>query len=527
MSIKVLDVTLRDGGCVNNFNFGEKYMNLILSSLEEARVDYIELGYIDERNGTERGRTQFINEKVIYNHFLKKKKDGIKYVAMIDYLKYDVMKLEPRNKDGIDGIRLCFHKKDCYNVIPSIKHIISLGYECYVQPMLTLRYSDKELIDFIDTINREISDISGFYVVDSFGEMRANEMKRLIFLVDYHLKPGIALGFHSHNNLQLSYSNAISLIDYQTNRDIMIDSSIMGMGKGAGNLNTELLLEHMNLCCKCKFNINPLIEVIDKVINQLHSEFYWGYAVEYYLSSINHCTPSYASHFYSKHMLPIEQVGELLTLIDEDKKISFDKEYAEQLYRLYNASKTYDDEKILLDLKNKFKGKEVLVIAPGKSINKYREKIDELKEKENILVITLNITSEKSDYIITTRMDAYREAINRKMNIIVPSSLAKVSSSRITVVDYKKWIVVEDDGHTRDSSAVICLNLLGYLNVKKIYLAGLDGFSNDINENYYDPFYRRPVSGFQAHARNNFYKRFINERKGEVEIEFVTPSLYE
>lgn len=527
MSIKVLDVTLRDGGCVNNFNFGEKYMNLILSSLEEAKVDCIELGYIDESNGTDKGRTQYSNERVIYNHFLKEKKDGIKYVAMIDYGKYDVMKLEPRNEKGIDGIRLCFHKKDCYNVISSIKHILSLGYECYVQPMLTLRYTDKELIDFIDAINREISDISGFYVVDSFGEMRANEMKRLIFLVDYHLKEGISLGFHSHNNLQLSYSNAISLIDYQTNRDIIIDSSLMGMGKGAGNLNTELLLEHMNLFCKCKYNINPLIEVIDKVINQLHSEYYWGYAVEYYLSSINHCTPSYASHFYNKHMLPIDQVGELLTLIDEEKKISFDKEYAEKLYRLYNASKSYDDEKVLLDLREIFENKEVLVIAPGKSINKYRKEIDELKLKENVIVVTLNITSETSDYIIATRMDAYREALSKKMNIIVPSTLSKVSSEKIKVVDYKKWIVVENDGHTRDSSAVICLSLLSYLRTKKVYLAGLDGFTNDINENYFDPFYRRPVSGFQALARNNFYKNFINERKEEMDIEFVTPSLYE
>ena len=30
-SIKVLDVTLRDGGCVNNFDFGIAHMNKILT----------------------------------------------------------------------------------------------------------------------------------------------------------------------------------------------------------------------------------------------------------------------------------------------------------------------------------------------------------------------------------------------------------------------------------------------------------------------------------------------------------------
>ncbi|MDE6924689.1 MAG: pyruvate carboxyltransferase, partial [Acetatifactor sp.] len=71
----------------------------------------------------------------------------------------------------------------------------------------------------------------------------------------------------------------------------------MGMGKGAGNLNTELLIEHLNCFYNKNYNIAPLLAVIDEVINQIHNEFYWGYAVEYYLSSINHCTPSYASYF--------------------------------------------------------------------------------------------------------------------------------------------------------------------------------------------------------------------------------------
>lgn len=528
MAIKVLDVTLRDGGCVNNFNFGEKYMNHILSSLEKANIDYIELGYIDEENGSEKNRTQYIDEKIIYKNFLVKKVPNIKYIAMIDYGKFDINKLEKRNENSIDGIRLCFHKKDCYKIIDDAKKIISLGYECFIQPMLTLRYTDKELLDFLEVINSQINGITAFYIVDSFGEMRANDMKRLLFMVDHHLNKNIAIGFHSHNNLQLSYSNATSLIEYRTSRDLLIDSSIMGMGKGAGNLNTELLLEHLNLFCNAKYEIAPLLEVIDSVINQLHSEFYWGYAIEYYLSSINHCTPSYASHFYNKHMLPVDQVRELLGMIDEEKKISFDKNYAEKLYLKYNASKVFDDKKNLDDLRKVFGNHDVLVVAPGKSINEYRDKIEEYKKKDDIIVVSLNIASEENvDYVITTRLEAYQEAMIQKKNIIVPSSLSKNYSDFVKIIDYKRWIVVEKDGHTRDSSAVISLNLLSYLNVRKVYLAGFDGFSNNINGNYFDPTYRRPVSEIQTKERNAFYKKFIEERKKEMDIEFITPSLYE
>ena len=82
--ITVLDVTLRDGGCVNNFNFGQVYMEKILKAQEESGVEMIEMGYIDEKNGSESGRTQYVNEQVIPQTILKNKKKGVTYVAMMD-----------------------------------------------------------------------------------------------------------------------------------------------------------------------------------------------------------------------------------------------------------------------------------------------------------------------------------------------------------------------------------------------------------------------------------------------------------
>lgn len=290
-----------------------------------------------------------------------------------------------RTSEDIDGIRVAFHKKNILDVIEVGRKIIDKGYQFFIQPMITLRYSDAELLELIDLVNREIPDAAGFYIVDSFGEMRPNDMKRVLNLVDHNLISTMILGFHSHNNLQMSYSNAVELIQFPTNRNIMLDSSIMGMGKGAGNLNTELILEHLNLFYGKHYNIAPLLEVIDKVINQLHSEFYWGYAPEYYLSASNQCTPSYASHFYNKHMLPIDQVAELLGLISEEKKISFDKTYAEELYRKYNESKAVDDSSVIADLTSKLKGKSVLPVAPGKSVGQALELIKEYKTKENVI----------------------------------------------------------------------------------------------------------------------------------------------
>lgn len=525
--ITVLDVTLRDGGCVNNFNFGQVYMEKILKAQEESGVEMIEMGYIDEKNGSESGRTQYINEQVIHKTILKNKKPGVTYVAMMDFGKFNPDNLLPRTDQSIDGLRVAFHKKDMHNMVSVCKKVMDKGYKVFIQPMITLRYTDSELLELIDLVNTELNQASGFYIVDTFGEMRPNDMARVMNLVDHNLLPSMPMGFHSHNNIQMSYSNACAMLQFPTKRELMIDSSIMGMGKGAGNLNTELLLDHLNVFYGKDYKLSPLLEVIDKVINQLHSEFYWGYAPEYYLSSANHCTPSYASHFYNKHQLPIDQVAELLSKIREDKKISFDKNYAEELWRSYNEIKQVDDSAVVEELKTVVKNKIVLLIAPGKSIIKYKNDIEDQIALDNVISIGLNLTEPFAvDFMMITRQDIYEAALNSGTAIITTSNVSKGTRGNVKVLNYKNWIDISE-GRTHDSSSVILLNLLKVCGVKSIILAGFDGFMVNINENYSDPNLRHPVSAEQVERRNAYYKNFIQDLNGfGINVHFLTPSKY-
>ena len=527
-NIQILDCTLRDGGCVNNFDFGSEYMNKILHSLEASGVDMIECGYIDEVKGSETERTQYCNEEVIRDHFLTEKKPGVNYVAMIDYGKYDVKKLPERTDRDIDGIRLAFHKKDRHNIISWGKTIMEKGYQLYIQPMTVMRYSDQELLELISEVNAELPAAAAFYIVDSFGEMRSNDMIRILNLVDHNLIPGMRLGFHSHNNLQLSYSNAISFIDFHTERDRIADVSIMGMGKGAGNLNTELFAEHLNLYFEKNYQIQPLLEVIDTVINQLHSEFYWGYSVEYYLSSINHCTPSYAGHFFKKHMLSIDQVSDLLKMLPEEKKISFDREFADQLYFEYNEKKQQDDGAVLAELKAEFEGKRVLLIAPGRHLLDADQEIRSMLEDADVISVALNnFKAYNTDYVLATKQGSFAGALEHQKKIIVTSNVLQqkdVDTEMVKVINYKKWIQVENG--VNDSALVIMFNLLKALGIREVSLAGFDGFSVNINENYLDKNLRRPVTEEQAKERNTFFREFIGSMKGSMEVHFMTESLY-
>lgn len=523
--IRILDCTLRDGGCVNNFNFGETYMNQIKHGLEQAKVDIIECGYIDEKNGTLSGRTQFISDTALKDSFLKTKKVGLHYVAMVDYGNFNFDNLTVRNKQSIDGIRLAFHKSDRYNIIELGKKIIAKGYMLYIQPMLTLRYTDKELIEFIEIVNTELSEAEAFYIVDSFGEMRLNDLTRIAYLVDHNLKEEICLGFHSHNNLQLSYSNAVSLLGYNTNRNLIFDSSIMGMGKGAGNLNTELFADHLNIYHEKNYKTKPLLEVIDKVLNQIYAEFNWGYSIEYYLSATNGCTPSYAKYFYSKHMLSIDKVELLLSKIEEHKKLSFDKVYAEQLYMDFNKQ-VFDDEDNLLILKSFLRDKQVVLLAPGKSVLRSNEYLENIINNDNVFSIALNNYSFlKTDFVFATKDEIHKEAKSKGIPILYLSNINTKQESSDLIFDYRKWTDFGD--FKSDNSFFVLTNILLKLGVNKLQLAGFDGFDVDISKNYYDNDLIKPLTKEQVLEKNKLTKDFIEKMSKFINFNFLTKSKYE
>lgn len=522
--IKMLDCTLRDGGCVNNFNFGNYYMTEILHSIEEAGIEIIEVGYLDSKSGSERDRTQYVNEQVIVDNFLTTKKPGVTYVAMVDYGKFDPDLLQPYKDSSIDGIRLAFHKKDRKKIFDWGRKILDKGYQLFIQPMACLRYSDAEMLDLINDVNTFLPMTTAFYIVDSFGEMRLKEMNRLVNLIDHNLSANMTLGLHSHNNLQLSYSNAITLLNFPTERNLIFDSSIMGMGKGAGNMTTELFAEHLNIYEEKNYKISSLLKVIDEVINQIREKYSWGYSVEYYLSAVNHCTPSYAGHFFKKHMLSIDQVAELLGKISEDKKISFDQNYADELYYEYN-SHSYNDESDIKELKNIVEGKNVLIIAPGKSVLSYREKVLQATNKKDTVTIALNNRPiVECNLAFVTKIAVYDTIRESDMKIIVSSNVP-VKDDKLMVVNYDS--LTHYEGGESDNSTIMLMNLLLKCGVKKYSLAGFDGFSADFDENYYDEALKRPIEKSQAEGRNALIRGFLDEIRKQVELTFITPSKYE
>ena len=525
--IHVVDVTLRDGGCVIDFNFGSRDMDEILSGLNASGVDCVELGYIHMAKGTREGRTQFVDDRAADSFLRGKKKENTTYLAMIDYGTFDMDRLQDRTEDSIDGIRLALHKKDFRNIGSIGRKVIEKGYSFFVQPMLTLRYSDAELLELIELVNRELPDASAFYIVDSFGEMRNNDVIRALNLVDHNLRPDIPIGFHSHNNLQMSYANAISVLQFPTMRELYLDSSVMGMGKGAGNLISELLLEHLDLYYGGQYDVAPLLKVIDTTLNRIRSNAYWGYSAEYYLSAMNQCTPSYAKHFHEKHMLPIDEIAELLSRIEDEKKISFDARYADALYREH-MTKRVDDSEAVKALTAVFSGKEVLVLAPGRSLETERDRILAYIAEHNVLVLSLNAAHQSIpvDHIFFSnrkRYQAFRETAEQYAGaqLICTSNVLPITEKTAYVVNYSDYVC--EPAIIESNAGMMALNLLQHLGAKRLVLAGFDGFGY---KRHAEDTPSDPMTNAEWDSLNLAISKHIETIAKGTELRFLTKSKY-
>ena len=335
VKIELLDCTLRDGGIVIDFDYGYSKIQEIKECLENAGLQYIECGYIDEKRGSDQDRTCFTNEQIIKDVMLVtgKKKD-VTYVAMIDYGAFDVAKLLPADQEGIDGIRLAFHKENWQEAIEWGKIIIKKGYQLYIQPMVTTRYSDEEFRELITHCNNELSEAKAFYIVDSFGQMDHIMLLHQLELADRYVLPSMKIGFHAHNNRQLAFSNACTLIKYPARHELMMDSSIMGMGKGAGNLCTELILPVL-AAEGGSYHTIGIYELISNYFSQLMKTTPWGYCLDYYLSSLYGCTPSYIKIFHKDERVTTDILIDLLKDMPDCKKVACDEEFAQEYLNHY------------------------------------------------------------------------------------------------------------------------------------------------------------------------------------------------
>lgn len=525
--VKILDCTLRDGGYINDWNFGEKTIKKIIAKLHQSNIDIIECGFIADVD-FDRNKSLFDSIERV-REYIGPRTEDVSYVGMIAQPYPSIDKIAVCKNDSIDGIRLTFHEDEIEEALLYAEKLMGKGYKVFIQPVGTTSYSDTMLLELIERVNNLKP--YAFYLVDTLGIMYKNDLLRMFHLLDNNLNKSILIGFHSHNNLQLSFSNAQELLMLNTKRNIIIDSSVFGMGRGAGNLCTELITQYINKNIEEKYNTIPLLEIYDEHLSEISTDIQWGYSMPYYIAAVNNCHPNYASHLLNKQTISIKLINTILKQLPVEKRDLFDGNYIEDLY-INHQMHFVDDSNCLEVIKNLVDKKRILIIAPGKSIETQKDEINSFIEVNNPFVISVNFIPDsfKCDAIFISNLKRFAsiaDDINENSDnriIITTSNIITSNEYSALVVNYLDLLI--DNPAISDNAGLMLINLLYRISVYNINLAGFDGFSLNKASNYFSTEIINNAEAEDLVKKNEAISDYLNIINKNAEIHFITDSVY-
>ena len=519
--VSLLDCTLRDGGYVNSWRFGEKNIKTIVNKLIQSGIEVVECGYLSASAISDPDSTRFRCMEDILKLYPHEKGNNQRYAVMVNFGEYPVEDL-PLANERSPIVRLAFHKKDLEEAFRYAERLERLGYVYYMQPMGALNYTDAEYISLIDRVNH--TNAEAFYIVDSFGVMELPDFKRLVFLADHNLREDTTLGYHSHNNLQQAYSNSKCMVELNLRHRLILDASVFGMGRGAGNLNIELFARYLNQTEGKQYDIEPFLEIFDECLKPVFISNFWGYSLPFYLSSIHNCHPNYANYFNEMNTLTVKSINELLSMLTEEDKISYSKEKADRYYLQYQEH-FVDDAVILDEIREVVSEKNILILAPGSTLNTHEESVQQFIQEQHPVVFGINMPAEqyRYDYLFLVNEKRYTSVIPENVKQRILTSNIRHIGENDLCVNYTSYLITESK--VRDNPTLMLMKLLRSVGVKEVYIAGMDGFSVTDN-NYFSTSMALGTKTSTKVEKNQQIALELSKMNELMTLHFLTPSTY-
>lgn len=531
-SIQLLDCTLRDGGYLVDTMFGETFVKGFTRSMTDAGLNVVEVGFLkDEPHRT--GSTIYNNAAQIRPYLPRQRREGVSYVCLSDYSRYHISNLEPYDGTSIDGVRACFFKKERKDVLDFCREIKRKGYKLYVQPVDILGYSDEELLDLIADVN-EIGPYA-FSTVDTFGSMYPEDLPRVFRLINEHLAPGVRMGFHSHNNLQMSFALSQEFARLANGvRDITIDATLCGMGRGAGNTNTELVASYLNSHWGAHYDLDVLLDAVDNYMGSMRSRCTWGYSVPYFLAGVYSAHVHNITYLSDKPSVRAKDMRFVLEQLPADVRKRYDYDLVDKLYASRLAS-TGDDSTSRNVFAKKVEGRSVLLVMPGPTSRTCADKVAAWKQAHNALIITVNQLPAEGEplpdlcfFSNPKRYDYWKHDPRfAQVDKVLTSNLCESEGEGQWVVNIAP--LLRPGFKYADNAALLLLTLLDGCRPAAVGLAGLDGYDVD-KKNFTTQDMERRFEAQQAAEINQGIAGALADlaahRKGVLPV-FVTPSRFE
>ena len=532
--IALLDCTLRDGAYINGSRFGTSAIKGIIKKLQEARTDIIEVGWLKDA-AHEEGSTYYHLPQDAAPYMVDRQ-DGIEYVAMIDWDRYDVDNLPPCDGKSVNAVRVVFPHGKHREGIAVAERVREKGYRIFLQAANTLAYSEADLKDLAQCINacRPVA----ISVVDTFGAMFEEDLARIVRTLDEALDPAIAMGFHSHNNQQLSFALTMHFVELlaESERSAIVDASLCGMGRGAGNATTELVASYLDRKQNGNYDMDAILDAIDTYMEPFREAYTWGYSTPYFVAGMYQCHVNNIAYLQRNHRTNARDMRNIIASLSQAERRKYDYDLLERRY-LENQSRLVDDEAAVRALRQELAGRTVLLVAPGRSVIDKRERVHAFIKKEQPVVIGVNAICDgyAYDYLFfvnSARCDYAKNAHGKtfaETKKILLSSIKTEGAEGELILNFNR--AIKRGWPHFDNAVISALRLLNSIGAKKVAIAGFDGFRHAYNESYADPSLPTLNPDNRWDELNveisAIFEDVLSSTRGSMEISFVTESLFD
>lgn len=497
--MKILDCTLRDGGYYTNWDFNKQVVETYCKAVENLPIDYVEVGYrsvpLDGYLG------QYFYCPIDTLKWLKNMMPTKKLVVILnekDIREEHVEDLLIPCLSYVSLVRIAVDPKNFNRAITLAKSVKKLGFQVAFNVMYMSSWIENN--SFLDEIHKINGIVDFFYMVDSHGGILQDEVRELTNLIKS--KTNIPLGFHGHNNLEMAMANTITAMN--TGCEI-IDATITGMGRGAGNLKMELLLTYLNKHKQLDVNFNTLSSTVSDFEN-LKKRHEWGTSLPYMFSGANSLPQKQVMEWVSLNRYSMETI---LNALKSEK----DKNIDDLVLPIYQKQKKF---------------KEVLIIGGGNTVLEHKEAIQKFISQNNEVAIVfagvryleLFEESEASKFVVLSGKESNKMSnsivLEKKTKFIYPPSpriMGTAITESIKPFAYELESITFSDDHF-DSPLTIAIQLGLNLAVERMFFVGFDGYEGKTND-----------TNHKLASENKEVFNSLNKIKN-LEIKFLTPSSY-
>ena len=532
--VQLLDCTLRDGAYIVDANFGTPAIKGIIQKMQDANIEIIECGWLKNTEHTE--GTTFYHTPDDLSQYVIQHNPDVTYVVMIDWDRYNLEYLPTCTHNSVDAIRVVFPYGKHKEGIEVAKKIKKKGYGIYLQAANTLAYSDEDLKNLAKCIN-DLNPIA-ISIVDTFGAMYEEDLDRIINVLNAELNPEIKMGFHSHNNQQLSFAlcmHFIKIMD-RLGRACIVDGSLCGMGRGAGNATTELVASYLNRKYHANYDMNSIMDAIDTYMEGFKENYRWGYSTPYFIAGMYCCHVNNIAYLLKNHRTNAKNMRNIIESLSADDRKKYDYDLLEKKY-IENQGREIDDTNAIEKIKSVIGKREVLLVAPGKTADEQYDKISQYIKENNPVVIGVNAINTKYNFDFLIFINSVRYDYAKTTYFDVFSNTPKILLSNIKTKGTENEYIVNFNRAVKygwehfDNAVIFTLRLLLHLHVKNIKLAGFDGFKHEYNASYADASLPTLNPDDKWDELNEEIKEIFRDLKettdGRMDIQFLTDSIFD